>query len=144
VENEWTQKGPRQKVSKYLGKYIELPGAALQSPAALLRGTLITPTSLLVSELRAHGFNEKLQHPDIKVTISLKLCTVKAGKKAVVLGINGGFVCGYTLRRLIHHVPGVEVVAGYSLARAFSDAGVRVSREQFVTIYNNVYKRARS
>lgn len=139
VDNEWTTKGPRQRVKKYLGKYLELPTSA--QPA--VQG-MITPGTLLAAELKSRGFSERLNHLELKITINLKLCTVKQGRKNIVLGMNGGFVCGYTLRRLLHHIPVVEVTAGYALARAFSDAGVRVSREQFVRIYNNAYKRART
>jgi hypothetical protein len=138
VGNEWTPKGPRQRVAKYLGRYVELPPA----PAPAVTGP-VTPGILLGAELKARGFTDRLTHPDLEVTVNLKLCTVKTGRKNVVLGINGGFVCGHTLRRLLHHVPSVETTPGYALARAFSDAGVRVTREQFVTIYNNAYKRAR-
>jgi hypothetical protein len=138
VENTWTSKGPRQTVTKYLGKYLELPATPL-----LPSPSFITPGVLLSAELKARGFTERLRHPELKVTVNLKACTVQQERKNVVLGINSGFVCGYTLRRLLHHVPRVEVTPGYALARAFSDAGVRVSREQFVSIYNNAYKRAR-
>ena len=139
VDNEWTSKGPRQRVKKYLGKYLEL--AQTQQP--LVQG-MITPGILLAAELKSRGFTDRLNHSELKISINLKLCTIKQGKKNVVLGMNGGFVCGYTLRRLLHHIPVIEVTAGYALARAFSDVGVRVSRERFVTIYNNAYKRARA
>lgn len=139
VDNEWTPKGPRQKVKKYLGKYLELSLAATPRVEGL-----ITPGTLLAAELKARGFTERLNHPEHKISINLKLCTVKQGRKNIVLGVNGGFICSYTLRRLLHHIPSVEVTPGYNLARAFSDAGIRVTREQFVTIYNNAYKRARA
>lgn len=132
VENSWSSSGPRQKVSRYLGKYIELPGSPLQ-PAEASSGTLIT------AELRSRGFNEKLTLDKIKV--DMRRCTVREGRKKVVLGINGGFLCDYTLRKLLHYQPTQEVTPGYGLARAFSDAGVRVSREQFVAIYKKLYKR---
>lgn len=139
VDNEWTPKGPRQRVKRYLGKYVELSSKP-QEP--LNTGVPATPGLLITAELRGQGFSERLKHPDLGVKVDLRLCTVKAGTKNVVLGLNGGFLCSFTLRKLLHFIPTHEAVAGYSLARAFSDAGVRVSREQFVAIYRKVQQRA--
>jgi hypothetical protein len=132
VENEWTTKGPRQKVGRYLGKYVELPAADLTSVEPAV-------AKLVAAELRGRGFSEKLTKEKIKV--NLQTCTIKEGRNSVVLGLNGGFLCDYTLRRLLHFQPAEEVTPGYRLARAFSDAGIRVTRDQFVVIYKKLYKR---
>jgi len=133
VENSWTSKGPRQSAKQYLGKYVDLgegdlPDASDADTAALIR-----------AELWAHGFRENLTKDSIKV--NLKLCTIRQGRKRVVLGINGGFLCDFTLRKLLRFAPVEEVTPGYHLARAFSDAGIRVSREHFVRIYTKLYKK---
>jgi hypothetical protein len=133
VENSWSAKGPRQKVSRYLGKYIELPATPVIPAEA-------NTSSIITAELRSRGFSEKLTFGKIKV--SLQTCTVREGRKKIVLGLNGAFLCDYTLRKLLHFHPSVEVTPGYGLARAFSDAGVRVTREQFVVIYKKLYKKA--
>ncbi len=135
VDNVWTSKGPRQQVKRYLGKYLELPDAPRGS---LIHGALPTISLLVGSELRGRGFTEKLSNTELNIRINLKTCTARQGTKNIVLGINGGFLCGYTLRKLIHAVPLVEVVQGYSFARAFSDAGIRVSREEFVVLYRRL------
>jgi hypothetical protein len=132
VENSWSAKGPRQKVSRYLGKYVELPAMPV-IPAEP------DTAKLIAAELRSRGFSEKLSFDKLKV--NLGTCSVREGKKKIVLGLNGGFLCDYTLRKLLHFQPAVEVTPGYRLARAFSDAGVRVSREQFVAIYKKLYKK---
>lgn len=136
VDNEWTPRGPRQKVKRYLGKYIELPD---EEPAPL-PATPVTPGALITSELRGRGFSSKLELDGIKV--NLRLCTVKQNGKNVVLGLNGGFFCAFTLRKLLHFTAQHEAVAGYALARAFSDAGIRVTREDFVSIYRRVQQKA--
>jgi hypothetical protein len=132
VENEWTAKGPRQKVGRYLGKYVELPAAPLQVAEP-------TVAKLVAAELQGRGFSEKLSQD--KIRVNLQACTVKEGKKSIVLGLNGGFLCAYTLRKLLHFQVAEEVTPGYRLARAFSDAGIRVTRDQFVAIYKKLYKR---
>ena len=133
VENSWTSKGPRQASKQYLGKYFPLPEGDLPEAAQPDVGSLIK------AELWAHNFSEGLVLDGIKV--NLKLCTVRSGRKRVVLGLNGGFLCDYTLRKLLRFMPVEEVTPGYHLARAFSDAGIRVSREQFVQIYTKLYKK---
>lgn len=132
VENTWSSKGPRQSVAKYLGKYVQLEDA----PPLLAESET---GKLIAAELRARGFSEKLAKEKMKV--NLQTCTVREGKKRIVLGLNGGFLCDYTLRRLLHFQPVEEVTPGYKLARSFSDAGVRISREQFVHIYKKLYTR---
>jgi hypothetical protein len=132
VENTWTTKGPRQKVGRYLGKYVELPEMPV-IPAEP------DTAKLIAAELRSRGFSDKLVSDKIKV--NLQTCTVRQGKKKLVLGLNGGFLCDYTLRKLLHFQPAEEVTPGYRLARAFSDAGIRISREQFVGIYKKLYKK---
>ncbi len=132
VENTWTAKGPRQGVSRYLGKYIALDVAPIAPAEA-------ETSKLIAAELLARGFSEKLSKEKLKV--SLQTCTVREGRKRVVLGINGGFLCDFTLRKLLHFQPVEEVTPGYSLARAFSDAGIRVARDQFVRIYQKIYTR---
>lgn len=130
VENTWTTKGPRQKVVAYLGKCIALPQAPAPAGGSDIR-------SLVAAELRSHGFDEKLVLGKVKVNVHTG--TVREGKRRVTLSLNGGFLCDYTLRRLLVFQPVVEATPGYALARAFSDAGLRVSREHFVTIYKKLY-----
>ena len=132
VENSWTAKGPRQQVKQYLGKYVQLESAEL--PASQPEAV-----SIISAELQARGFSAGLARGNVRV--NLKLCTVREDKKKAVLGLNGGFLCDYTLRKLLRFQPVVEVTPGYTLARAFSDAGIRVSREQFVIIYKKLYKK---
>jgi hypothetical protein len=132
VENNWSGSGPRQKVSKYLGRYLELAEAPqLQADA--------NTSDLIRAELHARGFSDKLSKDSIKV--DLRRCTIRDGRRRVVLGINGGYLCDHTLRKLLHFIPVQEVTPGYALARAFSDAGIRVRREQFVLIYKKLYKK---
>lgn len=131
VENTWTPRGPRQQVKQYLGKFIPLESGEIGPSQPDI-------TSVIAAELRAHGFNDQLTLGKVKV--NLRLCSVREGKKKVVLGMNGGFFCDNTLRKLLRFQPSVEVTPGYLLARAFSDAGIRVSKEQFVNIYKKVYK----
>jgi len=135
VDNVWTAKGPRQKVKRYLGKYYELDEAPR---AAMAAAVPVTASLVLGSELRNRGFTEKLTHVELGIRVNLKTCTVKQNSKNIVLGINGGFLCAFTLRKLVHATPLVEVVPGYSYARAFSDAGIRVSREEFVLLYRRL------
>ena len=133
VENTWTSKGPRQSAKKYLGRYVALTTEGMPEVEQL------DVANLIKAELLTAGFSEQLTRENIKV--SLRACTVREGRKRVVLGLNGGFLCDYTLRQLLRFQPIEELTPGYKFARAFSDAGVRVSREQFVMLYKKVYKK---
>lgn len=134
VENTWSKKGPRQSVAKYLGKYQEFQVSEINQKTSGANDT----TSLIKQELIAVGFSDKLVLGNIK--INLQTCTIREGKKPLVLGLNGGYLCDYTLRKLLHFQPIEEITPGYRLARAFSDAGIRISRAEFVAIYKKAYK----
>lgn len=131
VENTWTVKGPRQQVKQYLGKYIPLAEAEMDASQPDIM-------SLVSAELKPRGFSDTLTKDGVK--INLRLCTIRDGRKKAVLGLNGGYLCDYTLRRLVRFQAITETTPGYALARAFSDAGIRVPRDQFVAIYKKVYK----
>ncbi len=135
VDNVWTPKGPRQRVKRYLGKYVELPE---MNRAPMPTGVQPTAGIIIGCELRGQGFTERLSHPELGIKVNLKTCTVKQDNKNIVLGINGGFLCAFTIRKLVHATPTVEVMQGYAYARAFSDAGIRVTREEFVQLYRKL------
>lgn len=138
VKNKWNKKlnSPRQSVSKYLGRvypltepkelnfseYIDMDlteYAAKNSKSKII-------DDLVRWELKKHSADFILSNKKI-----LK------DNKDVVLKINEGYMCGYTIRRLHNfstkredpHYIGVE------LAERFTEAGIRIPRELFVLVF---------
>jgi hypothetical protein len=159
VTAEWTRKGPRQKVSEYLGK--------VESPKKV-REIQLTPEEisemnyeklilmLAENELASHGFEKKgegmeisLGGKTIRAEISPKNTRIAhkkiSGKeKACVLQINEGFLSGSTLSELINFRANAssgddnftsEPEEGEMLARLVVNAGLSVSQGVFLKIY---------
>lgn len=159
VTAEWTKKGPRQKVSEYLGK-VESPKKVREIPLTPEEISEINYETLIIrlaeNELAAHGFEKKGAQMEISIdgkTIcaeisnkSTKIAHRKgAGKeKACVLEINDGFLSGSTLSELINFRASAlpsddnftsEPKDGEELARLVVNAGLSVSQEIFLKIY---------
>lgn len=141
VENEWTPWGSRQKVNKYLGKahkpdkiknnILELPD---DKEKAIIEG--------IKQELLNHGFKEN-QRKYVYGTISvdLKNKTVKDGKKNAVIGMNEGFLCKETIQQLIEFEAEEQADKNAKkLATMALEAGMKLSQEQFVKMFELVQK----
>lgn len=147
VKNKWTKKGPRQRVSKYLGRVIELKP---QAEAELEE--LITPQNygafglvkkIIGLELYNHGFTEK--RPGVWVNediwVNLKSMQVKKSKRKVVLGLNNDFLCNFTLQRLLKFsTTSGKDEAARELATAFIQAGIPIRQDMFIRIFQMIYR----
>ena len=126
VENIWTDKGPRQKSRKYLGKIIRFEECA---DISFEKGEDVI-ASLVAWELLKHGFEEKndvFVKEDIVINIAEK--TVMKGKKHVSIGMHEGFLCGYFLEELYKEHD------AYTMAKLFVEAGIDPPRDVFVALF---------
>ncbi len=134
VANKWTSKGPRQSVKKYLGRIYRLKGRGNQ----ILRfkgGKKEFLTGLVEYELdkiRGGLAREKIEF-DSK---SLKLMK---GKKNCVLALNEGFMCDFTLKRVLNFRGSGDIeVDSVKLAKFFIEAGFAVPKEAFIGYFERL------
>lgn len=140
VKNSWQKRlsSPRQSVSKYLGRVYEL-GAPEQLEFTEFIGTSLQEYSakntkarmiddLVRWELRRHRADD-IEFTQRKIT--------KDGKE-VVLKLNEGHMCSYTVRRLHNFSSKSEDphYIGVGLAERFTEAGISVPRELFVLMFD--------
>ena len=161
VEEEWTEKGPRQSVSEYLGK-TEKTKKVREFPifsdeiSALGYEELVS--KLVEAELLSQGFEKKAKGTmclalDGKMIVaelsgkSLKICIRgKSGRRRdCVLEINDGFLCPRTFSALMEFGAGLpkntdenftsEPEEGEELAKLVVNAGLSLSSDVFIKLY---------
>ncbi len=139
VESVNTEKGPRQKVRQYLGKvhHYSLPEFI---PSEMSQNTKREFLNRLIGDhLKALNFNQtnsKIENEHI--TISLEDCSMqnKKSKKEIVLALNPGFLCQFTIHRILNFKKTPDIRKdGYTLANYFKEAGLQISEKEFVQFY---------
>jgi len=138
VENTWTDKGTRQKVGKYLGKLFRPDKVKSERLTEFLKIPEIRKyigesnfrkiaSDLIMLELQNHNLNEEIK-------VNFETFSVGKGTKEVVVGINDGFLCNYTLQRLMAYKP-EEDYSGYLLADLITAVGIVPEQEVFIELY---------
>ncbi len=125
VENVWKDGSSRQRVKRYLGRVIQVRDQSAPS----------VPPSVKGDDLIWHLIGEELAPlGDVRIDISKRKVT-RDGQE-VVLALNGGFLCSYTVKQVFRalNVTG-EDHPGTALAEAFSRAGLRIPQDRFVSLY---------
>jgi len=141
VENEWTPWGSRQRVSKYLGKTQTLSRFS-EGLAELPAGLQPAIVEAVAQELSNHGFvREGNLLKQENVTVDLNEKTVRQNSKKIVLGLNEGYLCDHTLQQLLTFTPEERPdESAKKLASLVLEAGLKLSNEQFLHLYEQVKK----
>lgn len=144
VENQWGEKGSRQKVKGYLGRLYRFD---LKSKIDFLDFMKVSNSAdyvknnkkdqlicdLIEWELFRFGISKQ------EFLIDLNCPKIQKKTKNVVFFINDGFLCGLTIGNLLNfNVKGDEQIDGYGFARAFVEAGIKVPKEVFVGIFGKL------
>ncbi|MGM5482757.1 MAG: AAA family ATPase [Nanobdellota archaeon] len=146
VKNKWTKKGPRQKVTKYLGRVFEFsPQRAITFEEFIGDINRFNAYDLVEKavcyELYLHGFIQKkgvMVKDDFKV--NLATCKVKKAGKAAVLKINNDFLCDFTLKNLLRFTSNKDKEeTAKDLATAFIQAGIPVDEQIFIKVFELIY-----
>ncbi len=149
VSNKWTRKGPRQKVSRYLGPVLYFPQVkklTFDDIAGYDDSAHGIISQRIALELINHGFEYKRGlYVQDDVTVSLVSGIVKKKDHKVVIGMNGDFLCTYTLKRLLkfRSDKDQEGVAT-DLAKAFVQAGIPVEPDLFIDVFQKIYRPGQS
>ncbi len=156
VENRWYKKrfkgkgkGPRQKVSKYLGRVYVFNKAnnndffdfsKIDDLEHYLKNNNknIIIKDLVEWELFRHNISKKdftIDYSNKKIIKNARKSKIpgtnSVGNKEISLKINEGFLNSYTLNRLFNLKSGDS----YFLARSFVEAGIEIPKEVFVGIF---------
>lgn len=135
VENSWTAKGPRQEVKKYLGRVHRFKGKGsyLLDYKDDSRGFLIELINFELNKIKAGLKKEKIEFDN------KRLGFVRGKKKSCVLGLNQGFMCDYTLRRILNFKKSGDIeVDSVKLAKFFIEAGFAVPQEYFIEYFERL------
>ena len=136
VENLNTKKGPRQKVKQYLGRVYNLDSDSteeIEVDDLFLRIVLRT--------LMKVGFRKRknlFYHNDLVFNSNNN--TIMKKKKNVVIKVNEGYLCSFTLQRLDNFKRTTVDKDGPILAKYFLEAGLEVTESEFVDFYQNLKK----
>ncbi len=147
VANSWTAKGPRQKVSEYLGKVIRPEKAKSEDLGAFLG---LTSEQELREWMGKSSFGEiaaaliKLELNNHNITDSgsfkIKAETAEFADekgKAAVFALNDGFLCSHTAKKLLGYDAAADY-SGYNLADALTAAGIAVEKEIFISLFGKM------
>lgn len=147
VENRWRKrisggrKGARQKVIAFLGRNYKRNVVNETSFLEYLKNDDLN------SYISSHGFKEIVcdlvrwelyKHDVLDVIVDFENFYVRNYKSNVCLQINEGFLCDYSLKKLVNFKFAVDEHAGISLAKAFVDAGIAIPRELFIKLFEKM------
>ncbi len=133
VENSWTPKGTRQKVSKYLGRVTPLARVDTKpfAPDEGIPGFVDSNDfPAVVKALTEHELSN--HEPGVEVDITSR--KVRHQGKDAVIQMNEGFLSAFTLGALLDYKPGKDNT-GKTLAELILAAGLKPESEIFVYLY---------
>lgn len=148
VKNVWKKGKVKQVTKKYLGRIIFLPDTNPSfSPISVdfsssLKDCMV---SLLKNEFFSRGFSaHSRQNAVVFEDIIINFSTFKITNdgKNVVLFLNNRYFYPELIRDFVtfYQPESEDDVPGQRLAQAFSDAGVSISKENFVLLYKKIYQ----
>ncbi len=139
VHNTWTATGPRQNVKGYLGRIIRLQKQKEETPDISKLKYQSALFALIKQELNNHGFDARLTKDQTKIDLENRRIINR--NKNIIVGMNEGYLCTYTLNKLMTLIPqGYEEQAGLQLATALVEAGLKLNKETFVQLFEKIYK----
>lgn len=150
VENTWTSSGPRQQSKKYLGKVIEFEPSSGEDFRAWIKDDFANfleksefkaiLLDMISFELLRMGFKkeEDFLFKD-KLKIDLKNLKIIEGKRPIVIKLNEGFLCEFTLKNLLSY-DGENDPSGARLASLLVNAGLHVEEEVFIALFDKKRK----
>lgn len=145
VENEWVKGKVKQVTKKYLGRIYQ-PKKIHEQFAAISedfdKKSFII--ELIAQELQRHGFvKHERKQAYVLDTLEVHLLNgiITANGKKAVLQLNDRYVYAGNLQRLLdfYEPESEDDRPGTRLAAAFSDIGVAVQPQDFVTLYRKIY-----
>ena len=142
VGSVWTNKGPRQKVTKYLGKIIR----GVPTKSETLEEFVKKPAEQFVQEKEYADIVKQLvaltlhHHDLVDTDIDFAQHTVKRKGRNCVLAMNEGFLCGETLRQLFSYNSDDDY-SGFVLADRITATGIKIEKDVFIALFGKLQKK---
>lgn len=134
VENQWTAKGPRQEVKKYLGRVYRFKGKGSYA-VDFCDGRKEFLLELIRYELSKVSGSLKKE----KIEFDAKKMNFLKSNRSCVLGLNQGFMCDFTLGRILDFKKKGDIeVDSVKLAKFFVEAGFEVPQEYFIEYFQRL------
>ena len=147
VANSWTGSGPRQKVSKYLGRAMRPEKAKSEGLGTFLG---LTSEQDIQEWMRKSSFVEiaaalirlEMKNHDIDGNNSYKINAENAEftndkGKPLVFALNDGFLCSHTAKKLLGY-DGAADYSGYNLADTLTAAGIAAEKDVFISLFGKM------
>ncbi len=141
-----SKRHPKQKVSAYLGRVIELNNhqqSTLNNPKQSAKQTI---KAMLEELLLSNGFAKAKKdifiRGDIRVNLfNLVVKSIETGQK-LCLQVNEGFISRPTLVQIVRYeLPtGTEKVVGQDLVKKLLAVGLKPQKEAFLALYYKISK----
>ena len=147
VENRWYKrrhkgknKGPRQKVSRYLGRVYKFNKEKdidfysfkkINDLEQYLKNNSNNKNNVFRDLIEWELFRHNINKEDFTIDFSNKKILNNKTNKEVSLRMNDGFLNGFTLNRIFN----LNSRDSYYLAKAFVEAGIEVPKEVFVGLF---------
>lgn len=147
VRNKWKKGKVKQETVKYLGRIVEVPDQdpSFEFPEVnFSKDKLCCFRDIIANEFSSRGFfrkRNKLTYNDL--VIDLVSGKILQKDQPVVLFLNGRYFYRTLLNSLLDFFQpeADEERPGERLAKAFSDAGIGILKEDFVQLYRKIYVR---
>jgi len=150
VENTWTSAGPRQQSKKYLGKVVEFEPSSEGASKAWIKEDFAnylekSEFKAVILDMIKFEFNRRSFKEDGDILakdsmkIDLKNSKIIDGKKPIVIRLNEGFLCEFTLKNLLSY-DGENDPSGARLASFLVNAGLNVEEEVFIALFDKKRK----
>lgn len=133
VSNKWTAKGPRQTVGRYLGRVYRFKGK---------KGVLVdypNGRKEFLIELIKYELGKLKDFGKSGIEFNAGKLGFFRGRKGCVLGLNQGYMCDYTLSRILRFRKSNDLeVDSVKLAKFFIEAGFAVPQEYFIEYFERL------
>lgn len=146
VDNKWSKYFPRQKVKSYLGRYYRLVRNETNQTNIVINKSKSKEEIiylLLKTELLNHNFNQIgsflfMNSDGIYVNLKTYKVLNKQTNKKVCLGLNEGYLCNYTLKKLLTFKLSSKnkKKEGYNLIKRILNAGLKIDPITFLEVFN--------
>ncbi len=140
VANEWTSKGPRQRVIQYLGK-VHAPPKSAELSLRHQQTFQENISHFLFRELQQHGFvRDNATWIDGTVVVNLSTRTCSENSNPVAIRMNEGFLCDHTLQQLCTFRQDREPqITGKQLATLLVEAGILIPNDAFISLVEQLH-----
>ena len=148
IENKWDKrtKKIKKRFKAYFGKVHRVQRTNNLEPDQIIFETLAFKQiikHIINLELKNHGFKEKNGglYAD-EITLDLNNLQVLSADKPITLLINEGFLNSYTLDSLLNFEINTasQINEGKKLAKLLVLSGIKIKPEQFISLFQKLYK----